>query len=284
MNNQERSDYEPREGLLISDDERKNIAIVLNAYRSIRAPRELVAYVTMPITTGLRFYQVLTENGVHSLAELKDKLGSHAVVDLIISPNIAEGVAFADELSEKTRLIIIAPSIFEAKEWRWTQEAYMVLWYNVLTEMAGKHFVMDGWEYSTGGVKEVVFSLFLQWRVIRNYNLQQASKGFGLFFGNLIEHHQKMFKLEDSWKMHIYDADGEEICLGRALKKVVAAIEKLKSMGFDYDNLIKLAWELKVIPGISPFGFRGEQFGLRPLDSDYYEARNRLEKLFAEKS
>jgi len=165
----------------LTEDELANLGIVLGAYRSFRGNRRAhIGYVSMPITSGRRLCDVLCEEGVRTVEELTAKCGKGALWERVMQPNINEGIAFTDGLGKREDLLFIAPSVFEAKKWRWTQDAYMSLWYRVIAEMAGRHVVMDGWEYSNGGVDEVLFSLYLRWRIFRATTLQIGIDHFGL--------------------------------------------------------------------------------------------------------
>lgn len=259
----------------LTEDELANLNIVLGAYRSFRGDRRAhVAYVGMPITTGKRYYEVLSEHGAKNQEELAAKLGRTAVWDLIIKPNIAEGIAFADALGRQKSLIFIAPSVFEAKRWRWTQDAYMSLWYRVIGELAGAHFVMDGWEYSTGGMKEVLFSMFMRWAIIRPYTKDIAVETFGLrnFHPGMTPQEERE-EFEAMRKIRVYDAAGGEIPIDVALAKSIKAIYDLKDRGFPYQDLLEPAWRLMQTPILSPMANIWDPTSL------YLESRARLQQL-----
>lgn len=268
----------------LTENELANLGIVLGAYRSFRGNRRShVAYVGMPITTGKRFYDVLTQEGVQTREELAAKLGPDALWELVIKPNIAEGIAFADELGQREDLLFIAPSVFEAKKWRWSQDAYMSLWYRVIGEVAGSHRVIYGWEYTDGGLKEVFFSMLLQWRCIRPTTEQIAINEFGLtnlqpmkdFLPDNGFYPNKMAEYEAMWKMRVFDAGKEEIRIDKALAMAVAAIQDLRERGFACDDLFNIAWKMMLIPFFSPFMMSDDPMkkDLTPL---YWESREQL--------
>ncbi|WKZ28988.1 MAG: hypothetical protein QY323_05705 [Patescibacteria group bacterium] len=217
----------------LTEDELRNLGIVLGAYRSFRGNRRgLLAYVSMPITSGKRYFDVLTEHGVTSAEELAAKAGKDALYELVIKPNIREGVAFADQLGETRKdLLFIAPSVFEAKKWRWSQDAYMSLWYRVIGELTGKHYLMDGWEYSTGGVKEVMFTVLMQ-----NQAFLDAFR-MKDFLPDVPEERLR----EEYWAMRevrIYDAQGQDINVIKAVEMIVAAVADLRKRGLPCQELI----------------------------------------------
>ncbi len=267
----------------LTEDELTNLGIVLGAYRSFRGNRRgHIAYVSMPITTGRRYFDVLSTHGIKTVDELVQVVGKAALWELVIKPNIDEGIAFANALGHRENLLFIAPSIFEAKKWRWTQDAYMSLWYRVIGEMAGRHVVMDGWEYSTGGVKEVMFSMLMQWRVIRPYTLGTITESFGLknFMADM-SHKEAAAELEAMWKIRVVNADGEEIKLDDALIKVVDAVVDLHDKGFPYGDLLGPANTLQLIPMVLAPGtlLYGEDAPSDPLTPQFTEAQRRLREL-----
>lgn len=267
----------------LTEKELVDVGVTLGAYRSFRGNRRShISYVGMPITTGKRFYDVLGANGVRTREELALKLGPKALFELVIQPNVREGIAFADSLGKKQDRIFIAPSVFDAKPWKWTDDAYMALWYRVIGELAGQHFVFDGWQYSTGGVREVLFSMFLQWRIIRKYNLEGAISHFGLKnFEPITAHSEKIDELEAMWGIRVFDSSSKEITIDLALQMVVEAIADLKTRGFPYQDLLEPAMRMKQIPVLSPLALSGvrEQFPSEPFTPTFERAGRALKQL-----
>lgn len=261
----------------LTEDELGNLGIVLGAYRSFRGNRRKhIAYVSMPITTGRRYYDVLSQHGVRTREELAEVAGPDALYELVIKHNIREGIAFADGLGYREDLLFIAPSVFEARPWRWTEDAYMSLWYRVMGELAGQHRVMDGWEYSTGGLKEVLFAMFMQWRIIRRYNFDDAVRIFNLSdFMTDLTPEQQLTELEGMWSMRVFDAVGDEITIDRALVMAVTAIDDLVNHDLPYDELLEPAYRLMQVPVLSPL-WRPEAGPSDPFTPAYCQARESL--------
>ena len=238
----------------------------------------------MPITTGKRYYDVLSAAGVKDIKEFTEKCGKDALFTEIIKPNIDEGIRFADTLGKRDELIFIAPSVFEAKPWKWTDDAYMSLWYRVLGELAGRHDVIDSWQYSTGGVREVFFSLLMQWRIIRRFTKQEAVDTFGLKnFHPGLTHQEEMEEFEAMWKIRIYDSAKNEITIETALAKVADAAYDLNARGFNCEKLYVLAECIASIPMKSPFFGAPEQAPTKNIyGSDFYNPKsNTRQKLHA---
>lgn len=244
----------------LTEDELEKLGIVMGAVRMLRGNRRgHLAYVSMPITSGKRYFDVLSAHGVKSQGELAAKLGKGALYELVIRPNVEEGVAYADRLGLQQRdLLFIAPSVFEAKKWRWSQDAYMSMWYRVLGEMVGNHFMMDGWEYSTGGVKEVLFSLFMQWDVFGREGRRIHDDDFGTlydavgirdFLTDLPPGRSCWDELEEMRKIRIHSPSGIDVtnyALQWAVEKITAAVVDLRKRGLPYGELLDLSWKMSL--------------------------------------
>ncbi|MBT6690533.1 hypothetical protein HN903_01960 [archaeon] len=126
-----------------------NMHIVRSAYRSVMANN--LTYVSMPITSGERFYDVLESYGVMDSAKLPDGV----LYNEIILPNIEKYTGIAQGIQdENPNRTVIAPSVFEAKKQRWSQEEYMYLWYWVLQDKISTGILAD--KFSNGGSEEAV--------------------------------------------------------------------------------------------------------------------------------
>ncbi len=268
----------------LTEDELANLGVVLGAFRSFRGNRRgHIAYVSMPITSGKRLFDVFEKENVRSVDELAVKYGKDALFELVIKPNVAEGIALANSLGRREDLLFVAPSVFEAKKWRWSQDAYMSLWYRVIGEMAGKLVVSDGWEYSTGGVEEVMFALFLRWRILRVSNLEDGISFFGLKnFHPGMTLPEVWEEIRQMWAMRIFDAHGKEILLLDALEQGIAAIEYLKERHFSYEGLLRKAWKISCIPFFTPdFYEPDDEFGDEGREAWYTRLSDAKQKMTA---
>jgi len=162
-------------------------------------------------------------------------------------------------------------------------DAYMSLWYRVIAELAGTHYVMDGWEYSTGGAKEVMMSMIMQWGIIRRFNLDVARKAWDMpdLFSDLSEGDQRVQVLAMR-TIRVLDARGDEITLDRALEMVVAAILRLKDAGLPYEDPLSPASSLKKIPLMSPLWMAGPKWRrYEPMTDVFMAARETVNRLIA---
>ncbi len=193
----------------------ENINVVLGAYRSILHP---IAYMSLPITSGKKYYEVLEKHGVKTTEELDKEL----LYLEIIKPNIEEGLILAERLSEESILPVVAPSIFEAKKQRWGQNDYMFLWFRVIEEKARRMYMKDGWEYSNGGSEEFVRAMEMQFGFINPWNgMEHFPKDTDL---------EKIY--EELKKIKVYDERGNELRINDGFSMIKNAIIDLDKRGF----------------------------------------------------
>lgn len=266
----------------LTEDELANLGIVLGAYRSFRGNRRAhIAYVSMPISSGKRLYDVFYEERVRTVRELTQKCGEDALWERVIRPNITDGITLADSLGKRENLLFIAPSVFEARKWRWTQDAYMSLWYRVIGEMACKLVVMDGWEYSNGGVDEVLFALYLHWRLFRMSTLREGAAHFNLKnFCSDMPTEELWRELEAMWAMRIFDARGKELRLDVLLKMCVDAVLDLRERELPYNDILWRANKMKAIWAFAPNFYEPDDGNGSIVDSLVYQrARSQIQEL-----
>ncbi len=134
----------------LADDRKANIDIVRSAYASVQAP---LAYLTMPVTTGRRYYQAMDRHGVRTLVDL-ERAKPGALRDDVILPNVDESVALGRAIAARTGHVVVVPGVFEARKQRWTQAEYMVLWLRLITRDVECVHLSPDWEFSNGGAVE----------------------------------------------------------------------------------------------------------------------------------
>lgn len=179
-----------------SDEVKRTIDIVWNAYRSILSAEGQLAYVSTAITSGRRMYDLMDQLGIRDAEELKTKEPT-VFLDRIIKPNIEEGTALAKKIAQKIGNPVIAPSIFEARKQRWSQDEYMAMWLKMIEENVGLIYMAPGWEYSGGGAEEYLHAV-------------QMALGF-----------------KKRWNIDIFDAEGQPLYFHRGLEILVKALSDL---------------------------------------------------------
>lgn len=219
----------------IPEEQTANIDVVLSAWRSIRHP---VAYVSMPITSGKLFYEVLESYNVNSAEELA-KIDKDILYQEIIVPNIQAGVSLADSIQQRTSLPVVAPSVFEAKKQRWGQDEYMFMWFRLIEERVREMHMMDGWEYSNGGTQEFVRAIEMQFDFIRPGNGMECFPKDA----DVKSEHKKLRGIK------VFSESGEEIRIDVGAIKISEAINDLTERGFGYTKLYESLWKLVSLGG-----------------------------------
>jgi hypothetical protein len=209
---------------------RGEMDLVLGAYRSIRHP---VAYVSTPITTGKRLYDVLERKGVKTLEELA-LVDPESLHSEIIRPNIERGLEVADSLRTRIRLPPISPCVFDATKQKWSQRDYLLMWLRVIEEKAEEMYMTDGWEYSNGSAKEFARAMQMQ------FDFVNPESG--------MEHFSKDADLEKEYqrlrKIKAYAENGKELRIDEGFKLIADAAMDLRGRGFPYMDIFDSLQEL----------------------------------------
>jgi hypothetical protein len=122
---------------------------IRKVWRSAFGSRK-VAYLSGPITTGLRFIDWWSETG-HRLA--KDSAAyTKGLRNHVIVPNENQLKVTAELLRAKGSDPVIEPASLFVSEW--SQRDYVELWEHFIADHASRILLIDGWEYSAGCASE----------------------------------------------------------------------------------------------------------------------------------
>lgn len=136
----------------------------LAAFATLKAKN--VTYVSVPITSGPRFYQYMTDFGHTSPDEARkdhDNFFKH-----VVEPNLKQGVDGSHHWVEKLHGTVIAPAEFEGRlrrQWGvidWGQDDFMGMWVPLIDEKVTNMVLLDGWEYSNGSGEEYLQAVLMQ--------------------------------------------------------------------------------------------------------------------------
>lgn len=135
------------------------IKMVLSAFDCV-LPDDGGIYCSSDVTTGRRLYfEIFPAHGVHSEAELKDKLGADGcreVMRKLMVENIARGVEFTDDLRRRGLTNLLNPGPFHGRGFE--QQHYHYLWEWVIVKKIRESYFNEGWEYSNGCTLEYAIS------------------------------------------------------------------------------------------------------------------------------
>jgi len=111
----------------------------------VAVPGRCAAYLSTPITTGLRFVNWYLKIGRDLKPESATYRRRHR--EQVILPNLDEARNLVRELRTKG-WFVLDPTSFEPVGW--SQNQYRVFWGDVIERYAARLVMMDGWEYSAG--------------------------------------------------------------------------------------------------------------------------------------
>jgi hypothetical protein len=109
-----------------------------------------VAYLSGPITTGRRFID-WWRGGGHALAPDSEDYRS-ALRAQVIQPNEAAIKLAAELLRARHPEPVVEPATLFVSHW--SQQDYLTLWEQFITDHASRILLMDGWEFSAGCASE----------------------------------------------------------------------------------------------------------------------------------
>ena len=122
---------------------------IRRVWRSAFGSRK-VAYLSGPITTGLRFIDWWGQSG-HRLAPDSESYGDGLRRQVIV-PNENQLKVTAELLRAKGSEPVIEPASLFVDEW--SQQDYTELWEQFIADHANRILLLDGWEYSAGCASE----------------------------------------------------------------------------------------------------------------------------------
>jgi hypothetical protein len=202
----------------VSSAASSSIKLISSVYASVVGEK---AYLSMPITTGKRYYDTLDHYGVRSLDELEKKYPG-ALRGEVLLPNLDDGRTLAERIAPEIDTLLICPGIFDAREQAWTQDEYMALWLDLITSSITEIYLSDGWEYSNGGATEFAQALMI--------------------------HHNFIEERDDV--LPIYNHKRQRVDLAWGAQKLIDAIKDLERRGYPVNPLRE---QLSQVVGIAAY-------------------------------
>lgn len=192
----------------LTDEHKLQSQFALAAFGTLKA-RE-IAYISVPITSGRRLYDYMTEHGFKTADEAKRD--HDAFFEHVVAPNLADGVRASNDWSEKIDGVVVAPAEFEKrlrsqKAITWGQDAFMGMWIPLIDEKITHMVMVDGWEYSNGSGEEYLQAVLMQMGRGRRSNIG------------------------------ITDDDGETLTLDKGIKLLADAFQDLHGRGLRPRNM-----------------------------------------------
>lgn len=124
-------------------------AAIHNTMRTLRAirHREPLAYVSTPITSGIKLYRLQLEQPSWNKRELMKSVMDH---------NYNEGWELVERVLERRRCNVLYPADLVPARQRWQQEDFQALWLSIIAEMCTELHMCTGWNFSNGGIEELI--------------------------------------------------------------------------------------------------------------------------------
>jgi hypothetical protein len=195
--------------------------VYMRVLRSIQNVGTLV-YVSVPITSGRIWYELKSK---HQNIETKD-LMNHVVLE-----NYATGYDLVQKIIIEKNCPVLYPADLVPKSHdeippfkqfgSWRQDHFQALWLSIIAEKCTEHWMSEGWQYSSGGVEELVHSYQLKLGEPRARDM--------VFYNTKGHYERELLRMKN---IEVYDHEGEPISLKRAHEEVEKAIKWIFSCGF----------------------------------------------------
>jgi hypothetical protein len=132
----------------------REAALILQAYDTC-IPDGEGSYLAAPISTGLRYYELLATHRLTEMSELVDRIGQEKYLQLVRWPNVQEGEEVAARLRRTgvLHLINTGPLFISG----WSVSNYMELCFELIKRKVRTVYFHPDWAYSAGAVKEYLF-------------------------------------------------------------------------------------------------------------------------------
>jgi hypothetical protein len=132
-------------------EESPEAAVVHNIMRTLRAVHNLeLAYVSAPITTGKRFYELLLA-AQHPRGVDTDQVRAEAMAE-----NHVRGGGFWADVARRHPCAVLYPADLIPARQRWSQAHFQALWLSIIAEMAKEVHMIEDWHFSNGCAEEFV--------------------------------------------------------------------------------------------------------------------------------
>jgi len=220
--------------IVITEEMRRDVALTLNAYQTLNGT--MFAYVSMPVTSGPRLYDIMESRGFTNVAELKAKDPESFVRD-VIGMNVNAGQRLARRIQGVNPRPVIVPGLLNAKGKHWGEQEYMSLWLSLLNDHVKDVYMVDGWQYSNGCAQEYAQSVHQQFfkRKGMRTHIERSFAGPG----ESIAFHKRRYIEECKKRLPIvvFTQSGKLLPIDKGFLQLADAIEDIADRGFDANGL-----------------------------------------------
>jgi hypothetical protein len=121
--------------------------IILSMADCFVAGRKAI-YCSSELTTGIRLYTAVLDNGLTDRHQLKDKLGADWLRDHVFAVNEKAANEFASHIEERRKHTTISPACLFVPEWG--QHDYLSFWETLIKTRVSEVWFNENWQYSNG--------------------------------------------------------------------------------------------------------------------------------------
>ncbi|MDP3645724.1 MAG: hypothetical protein Q8R25_01420 [bacterium] len=208
-------------------------ATIHNTMRTLRAIRHRgsLAYVSVPITSGIYYYE---------LKLLAPRAPKQELMQTVINYNYHLGWTQVEKITERRRCSVLYPADLVPARQRWQQEDFQALWLSIIAEFCTEVHMCEGWNFSNGGIEELIHTFQLQLGVPTHETM--------IFFNTKEDEATERDRMR---RIAIFDHQGQPITMSEAALAIEVAIAWLKKNGFPTDHLTNclatLLWTREMI-------------------------------------
>lgn len=185
-------------------------AAIHNTMRTLRAirHREPLAYVSTPITSGIKLYQLQLEQSSWNKREL---------MKLVMDHNYNEGWKLVEKVLERRRCNVLYPADLVPARQKWQQEDFQALWLSIIAEMCTELHMCAGWNFSNGGIEELIHIFQLKLGLPKHANF--------IFYNTKSN---EVLERDRMRSIAVFDDLGNPITITDAIREIEKAISWLK--------------------------------------------------------
>ncbi|HXK37620.1 MAG TPA: hypothetical protein VJ579_00945 [Candidatus Paceibacterota bacterium] len=195
-------------------------ATIHNTMRTLRSIRHggPLAYISVPITSGLKYYELKLDN-----PEMDKKL----LMQEVISYNYHMGWSQVEKVASRRRCSVLYPADLVPARQKWQQEDFQALWLSIIAEFCTEIHMCDGWNFSNGGIEELIHVFQLKLGEPHSGSLSSP------FYNTKGDHEQELDRMRN---IAVFDHEGSPISIATALLHIEEAAMWLKQHGFKVEH------------------------------------------------
>ena len=195
-------------------------ATVHNIMRTLRSIRNVkhYAYVSCPITSGKRFYELKLQKPDAQVSNLHREVFGH---------NYNIGWILTEQVRSRRDFPVQFPADLVPTKQVWSQPHFQALWLSIIAEKCSELHMAPGWEYSNGCVEEFTHAMQLRLGLPRAENLA--------FYNTKEDETSERVRMRN---ILAYDSQGNLISTHEAKHAISSAAQWITEHGFNADKLL----------------------------------------------